>query len=56
MPKKLWSAPAWLSVALLLGLGLNYWTGLWQAAPIVGLVIVGFLLKEGWETWEGEEE
>jgi divalent metal cation (Fe/Co/Zn/Cd) transporter len=49
-------ACAWLSVALLLGLGLNYLVGFWQADPIAGLIIVGFLLKEGWEAWEGEEE
>lgn len=47
-----------LSVALLVGLGLNYLYGFWQADPIVGLVVVGFLIKEGYETLteEGEEE
>jgi divalent metal cation (Fe/Co/Zn/Cd) transporter len=43
-------ACAWLSLALLIGLGLNYFFGVWQADPIIGLVVVGFLLKEGWET------
>ena len=47
-----------LSVALLLGLGLNYLFGLWQADPVVGLIIVAFLFREGWEGWTeaGEEE
>ena len=41
---------AFLSVALLLGLGLNYLYGFWQADPIVGLIIVIFLIREGYET------
>jgi len=51
-------ACAFLSVALLLGLGANYLFGFWQADPIVGLIIVVFLLREGWEAWResGEEE
>ncbi|MBI4794916.1 MAG: cation transporter [Deltaproteobacteria bacterium] len=40
-------ACAWLSLALLVGLGLNYLFGIWQADPIIGLVVVGFLVKEG---------
>ncbi len=48
---------SWLSLALLIGLGCNYLFGFWQADPIVGLIIVMFLLKEGWETWsEANEE
>jgi divalent metal cation (Fe/Co/Zn/Cd) transporter len=43
-------ACAWLSLALLVGLGLNYVYGFWQADPLIGLVVVGFLFKEGWET------
>ena len=51
-------ACAFLSVALLIGLGLNYLFGFWQADPIVGILIVFFLFREGWELWneEGEEE
>lgn len=51
-------ACAFLSVALLLGLGANYLFGFWAADPIVGLVIVVFLFGEGWLTWResGEEE
>jgi len=44
-----------LSVALLIGLGLNYLFGLWQADPIVGLIIVLFLFKEGYSTLKEEE-
>jgi divalent metal cation (Fe/Co/Zn/Cd) transporter len=39
-----------LSVALLVGLGLNYLFGLWQADPITGLIISAVLLKEGYST------
>ncbi len=42
-------ACTFLSVALLLGLGANYLFGFWQADPIVGLIIVAFLFREGWE-------
>lgn len=48
-------ACCFLSVALLIGLGLNYLYGLWQADPIAGLVIVVFLIKEGYETLKEEE-
>ena len=43
-----------LSVALLIGLGLNYLFGMWQADPIVGLVIVFFLFKEGYSALKNE--
>jgi len=51
-------ACAFLSVALLLGLGANYLFGLWRADPIVGLIIVIFLFREGWKGWKetGEEK
>lgn len=49
-------ACVFLSVALLIGLGLNYLYGLWQADPIAGIVVVGFLVKEGYETLTEEEE
>jgi cation diffusion facilitator family transporter len=49
-------ACALLSVALLLGLGLNYVAGIWWADPVAALVIVFFLFREGWEGWKGEEE
>lgn len=49
-------ACAFLSVALLIGLGSNYLFGLWQADPIVGLVIVVFLIREGIENWQESRE
>lgn len=45
-------ACALLSIALLLGLGLNYAFGLWQADALVGIIIVIFLFREGRESWE----
>ncbi len=44
-------ACTFLSLALLLDLGANYLFGFWQADPIVGLIIVAFLFREGWEGW-----
>jgi cation diffusion facilitator family transporter len=41
-------ACAFLSIALLIGLGINYLYGLWWADPVVGLIIVIFLIKEGY--------
>lgn len=49
-------ACAWLSVALLLGLGANFFFGFWQADPIAGIVIVFFLIKEGIEAWQESNE
>lgn len=45
-------ACAFLSAALLIGLGANYLFGFWQADPLVGLAIVAFLVREGREVWE----
>ena len=39
-----------ISFSLLIGLGMNYLYGIWQADPIIGLLIVVFLFKEGFET------
>lgn len=39
-----------LSFALLIGLSANYLWGFWQADPIVGLIIVVFLIREGIKT------
>lgn len=44
-----------LSLALLIGLGLNYLYGFWQADPIVGLLIVVYLFREGYETLKEEK-
>jgi len=43
-------ACVFLSFALLIGLGANYLFGFWQADPIVGLAVVIFLSREGYET------
>ena len=40
------------SAATLLGVGLNAWTGWWQADPIAALVIAALAVKEGIEAWE----
>lgn len=44
-----------LSLALLVGLSINYVFGLWQADPILGLIIVAFLTREGYEVLRGKE-
>jgi divalent metal cation (Fe/Co/Zn/Cd) transporter len=44
-----------LSVALLIGTGLHYMIGLWQADPIAGLVIAAYLVREGYEAWSEQE-
>ena len=49
-------ACAFLSVALLLGLGANYLFGFWLADPIVGLIIVLFLFREGRKGWKEPTE
>lgn len=47
---------AFLSVSLLLGLTMNYLFGFWQADPLVGLIVVVFLIREGRESWEEANE
>ncbi len=47
---------AFLSVPLLLGLATNYFFGFWQADPLVGLIVVMFLIREGREWWEEANE
>jgi divalent metal cation (Fe/Co/Zn/Cd) transporter len=44
-----------LSVALLLGSGLHYLAGLWQADPVAGLVIAAFLIREGYKAWTEQD-
>lgn len=39
---------AYLSFALLLGLGLNALAGWWWMDPVAALAMVGYILKEGW--------
>jgi divalent metal cation (Fe/Co/Zn/Cd) transporter len=45
---------AYLSIALLLGLGANALVGWWWADPLAALVIAAIALKEGRESWNGE--
>lgn len=44
----------WLSIAALVGLGLNGALGWWWADPVAGLVIAGLVVKEGRDAWSGE--
>jgi cation diffusion facilitator family transporter len=48
-------ACSFLSVALLMGLGLNYLFGWWYADAIAGIFIVLFLFHEGLESWREVE-
>lgn len=45
---------AYLSVALLVGLGANALLHWWWADPLTALAIAGVALKEGRESWRGE--
>lgn len=45
---------AYLSAALLVGLGLNALAGWWWADPITALVIAVVAVKEGRDSWRGE--
>jgi divalent metal cation (Fe/Co/Zn/Cd) transporter len=45
---------AYLSVALLLGLGANALLGWWWADPLAGLVIAAVAVREGREAWRGD--
>ncbi len=45
---------AYLSVALLVGLGTNALFGLWWADPVTALLIAVVAVKEGRESWRGE--
>lgn len=44
---------AYLSVALLVGLGANALFGLWWADPVTALLIAGVAVNEGREAWAG---
>jgi divalent metal cation (Fe/Co/Zn/Cd) transporter len=45
---------AYLSIALLLGLGANAFAGWWWADPLTALVIAAVAAKEGRESWRGD--
>jgi divalent metal cation (Fe/Co/Zn/Cd) transporter len=44
-----------LSVALLIGTGLHYVSGVWQADPLAGLLIAAYLVRAGYEAWTEQE-
>ncbi len=46
----------WLSLAVLVGVGLNTVFGLWWADPVSALVIPYFLVREAREAWLGEDD
>ena len=45
----------WMSLSLLVGLGLNLLFGWWWADPIAGIAISGVVLREGWNAWQGKD-
>ncbi|HEY3667726.1 MAG TPA: hypothetical protein VGL19_17105, partial [Polyangiaceae bacterium] len=45
---------AYLSIALLVGLGANALLGWWWADPLTALVIAGVAAKEGVNGWQGK--
>lgn len=45
---------AYLSIALLIGLGANALLGWWWADPVTALVIAGVAVREGRESWRGD--
>jgi len=45
---------AYLSIALLLGLGANAIAGWWWADPLTALAIAGVAVREGRQSWRGE--
>jgi divalent metal cation (Fe/Co/Zn/Cd) transporter len=45
---------AYLSVALLVGLGMNALAGWWWADPLAGLVIAAAAVREGRAAWRGD--
>ena len=44
----------WLSLAALVGIGLNGLLGWWWADPLAALVIAGLVAREGREAWNGK--
>jgi divalent metal cation (Fe/Co/Zn/Cd) transporter len=45
----------WLSIIMLFGVGLNYFFNIWWSDAVAGLVIAGFLLKEGYKTYKEKD-
>lgn len=48
-------ACVWLSVTTFAGLAVNALLGWWWADPIAALLLVPFIVREGWEAWNGDE-
>jgi divalent metal cation (Fe/Co/Zn/Cd) transporter len=46
---------AWLSVALLFGLGANVLFGWWWADPVVAMLMTALIAREGWEAIRGRD-
>lgn len=46
----------WLSLAALVGIGLNGVFGWWWADPLAAFVISGLVVKEGLEAWAGKDD
>lgn len=45
----------WLSIIVLSGVGVNAFTGWWWADPVAAIAMSVFLVREGRESWEGED-
>ena len=43
-------------LTVLIGLGANFLFGWWWADPVAALGLIPFLLKEGWESFSGEDD
>ena len=46
----------WLSLVMLVGIGLNALLGWWWADPVAALGMTVFIAKEAREAWEGEDD
>lgn len=44
----------WLSLAALVGIGLNGALGWWWADPLAALAIAALVAREGWDAWKGK--
>lgn len=47
---------SYLSAILLTGLGLNLWLGWWWADPVAGVIMLYFIIKEGFEALKGKRD
>ena len=45
----------WMSLSLLIGLGLNAVFGWWWADPLAGIAISGLMLREAKQVWNGKD-